>query len=192
MIFEAIRSGAWAALSNKAKAIYAVISYFVQEDGGQCSMRRLARYSGVSKFRTIEAVEELIAAGLILCHKGDYVKPSQFQLLSPRVTLVVDQRPLCLYCGRPSVALDHVIPRSKGGCSNPANLVPCCFRCNTLKGALSYQEFLSVTERLMWAERETELDRVGPEAKTRASPRRMAKSCKIRLTSKPHEIPNAG
>lgn len=40
----------------------------------------------------------------------------------------------CQYCGRsaPKVELqvDHIIPRSKGGLSEPDNLVAVCFECN--------------------------------------------------------------
>jgi hypothetical protein len=192
MILEAIRSGAWAALSNKAKATYAAVCFFVQENGGSCSMGRLGRFAGVSKFRTIEAVNELIAAGLVLCTKGDYFKPSQFRLLPPRATLVVEQRPPCLYCGRPSVSLDHVIPKSKGGIDGPENLVPCCFRCNTLKGALSYQEFLFITERVMWAERETELGRAVPGAGIPQLSSPVTKSRRVRLIAKPSGSASAG
>ena len=47
----------------------------------------------------------------------------------------------CAYCGQPLLAgsftVDHVIPQSKGGTSKISNLLPCCYRCNQLKGAES-------------------------------------------------------
>jgi 5-methylcytosine-specific restriction endonuclease McrA len=180
MIFEAIRSGAWAALSNKAKAIYATICYFVEANGGICSVRRLACHAGVSRRGTIQGVRELIAASLIMCRKGTPFEPSQFELVPPPVTRILDQQPSCTYCGRPSTVLDHVIPQSEGGLDDPENLVPCCFRCNTLKGALSYGEFIAVTERIMWEERDRQLGRVGELPRSNA-PTRIVKRRRIRL-----------
>ncbi|MCJ7831131.1 MAG: HNH endonuclease, partial [Dehalococcoidia bacterium] len=40
----------------------------------------------------------------------------------------------CRYCGSPAEAWDHVYPRAQGGGDDYANLVPCCSRCNGLKG----------------------------------------------------------
>ena len=36
----------------------------------------------------------------------------------------------CIYCGRPSESIDHVIPRSQGGLSTTENCVPACLSCN--------------------------------------------------------------
>ena len=41
----------------------------------------------------------------------------------------------CQYCGaRTSLTVDHVIPRSKGGCSSWENIVASCAPCNRRKG----------------------------------------------------------
>lgn len=40
----------------------------------------------------------------------------------------------CLYCGAPSESIDHVRPRSQGGCSTTENCVPACLACNGQKG----------------------------------------------------------
>jgi hypothetical protein len=50
----------------------------------------------------------------------------------------------CVYCGRSDIALtlDHVVPRSKGGCSTPMNTVAACEPCNLAKGSLDLDEFL--------------------------------------------------
>lgn len=42
---------------------------------------------------------------------------------------------LCVYCEKEAEQLDHLIPRSRGGCSCPENLRPVCRRCNLAKGA---------------------------------------------------------
>ena len=36
----------------------------------------------------------------------------------------------CIYCGKPSESIDHILPRSKGGLSNTENCVPACLSCN--------------------------------------------------------------
>ncbi len=36
----------------------------------------------------------------------------------------------CIYCGRGSESIDHVLPRSRGGLSVTENCVPSCLSCN--------------------------------------------------------------
>ncbi len=36
----------------------------------------------------------------------------------------------CIYCGRTSESIDHVVPRSQGGLSITENCVPACLSCN--------------------------------------------------------------
>ena len=36
----------------------------------------------------------------------------------------------CIYCGKPSESIDHVLPRSQGGLSITENCVPACLSCN--------------------------------------------------------------
>jgi 5-methylcytosine-specific restriction endonuclease McrA len=40
---------------------------------------------------------------------------------------------VCIYCGAPAVALDHVIPRGRPGADDPTNLSPACDSCNLSK-----------------------------------------------------------
>ena len=35
----------------------------------------------------------------------------------------------CIYCGKPSESIDHVLPRSQGGLSTTENCVPACLSC---------------------------------------------------------------
>ena len=42
---------------------------------------------------------------------------------------------ICQYCGEDATQVDHVIPRSRGGGHELDNLLACCAKCNTLKGA---------------------------------------------------------
>tara|TARA_Y100001968_G_scaffold70346_1_gene61476 strand:- start:95 stop:505 length:411 start_codon:yes stop_codon:yes gene_type:complete len=39
----------------------------------------------------------------------------------------------CIYCGKPSESIDHIVPRSKGGLSVTENCVPACLSCNGVK-----------------------------------------------------------
>ncbi len=36
----------------------------------------------------------------------------------------------CIYCGKPSESIDHVLPKSRGGLSITENCVPACLACN--------------------------------------------------------------
>ena len=36
----------------------------------------------------------------------------------------------CIYCGKPSESIDHVLPQSRGGLSITENCVPACLACN--------------------------------------------------------------
>jgi 5-methylcytosine-specific restriction endonuclease McrA len=66
----------------------------------------------------------------------------------------------CVYCGvdthrlakglsrSPNLAtLDHVVPRSKGGPLNPANLVLACQACNNQRGVTDAEEFRALKKR---------------------------------------------
>lgn len=57
----------------------------------------------------------------------------------------------CFYCARPicknsidpdaEVTKDHMLPISRGGSDFIWNIVPACFRCNTMKGTMTVDEF---------------------------------------------------
>lgn len=42
---------------------------------------------------------------------------------------------------------DHKIPSCRGGSNRPENKVPCCFRCNNLKGDMTAGEFFMYVAR---------------------------------------------
>lgn len=56
----------------------------------------------------------------------------------------------CAYCGRADVVLarDHVVPLSRGGTDNIANVVPACGSCNSRKGTRTAAEYLAALEEL--------------------------------------------
>jgi 5-methylcytosine-specific restriction endonuclease McrA len=49
---------------------------------------------------------------------------------------------ICAYCGQEANQVDHVIARARGGGHDLDNLVACCARCNSLKGAKESGSFL--------------------------------------------------
>lgn len=49
----------------------------------------------------------------------------------------------CVYCGKPANAIDHIIPRAKGGEDVEWNLVPCCKSCNSSKKDKDLADFLN-------------------------------------------------
>jgi len=54
----------------------------------------------------------------------------------------------CFYCGYHDgpLTVDHLIPRARGGTNASENRVPCCPRCNTLKGDRTDDEFIAWLE----------------------------------------------
>ena len=58
----------------------------------------------------------------------------------------------CYFCGKPAKTVDHMLARRFGGRNSPENTVGACKRCNNLKGSMVYEEFIEITERLMWWE----------------------------------------
>lgn len=55
---------------------------------------------------------------------------------------------ICSYCGGEGYTVDHVMPRSKGGRSTPANCVCACQTCNGLKANRTKEEFLTYIQGL--------------------------------------------
>lgn len=55
---------------------------------------------------------------------------------------------ICHYCGLEGYTVDHVVPRSKGGRSTPANCVCACQTCNGLKADRNKEDFLAYVQGL--------------------------------------------
>lgn len=51
---------------------------------------------------------------------------------------------LCAYCPQPGTTIDHVVPVVSGGTSEIANLVPCCAKCNSRKGAMALDDWMKI------------------------------------------------
>jgi len=94
---------------------------------------RLARFREISKHKKI-SIDAVLRGEL------DRVFESEYLFYQWNVHL------LCAYCGltltRRTMTRDHVIPASRGGTSEPCNLVPCCEPCNRAKANRSLLRFL--------------------------------------------------
>ncbi len=65
-------------------------------------------------------------------YKGDY-------LANRAVTL--REEPICRMCGqRPSVTVDHIIPKSRGGSDEPSNLRGACQACHNKRSQQQAKE----------------------------------------------------
>jgi 5-methylcytosine-specific restriction endonuclease McrA len=61
---------------------------------------------------------------------------------SRRKRLLAKLGGVCVFCDAPNATtLDHMIPRSKGGSEDDANLWPCCPRCNNQKASKDWREY---------------------------------------------------
>lgn len=81
------------------------------------------------------------------------------------VLLWVNQDGKCHYCQREMdlhykqaetrayATLDHIVPHVRGGKRDATNVVAACKRCNTMKGAMSYEEFMVMRQQHMKGER---------------------------------------
>jgi len=90
----------------------------------------------------------------IVTDKKSYIRPTVIRLLTyivipfkkvhlSRQNVFKRDDDKCVYCGSENdLTIDHVIPRSKGGNNDWANLVTCCGTCNVKKCSKDVDEFL--------------------------------------------------
>jgi hypothetical protein len=88
---------------------------------------------GLSR-RAIDAVLRALPVVIFPGYRRTLVKVEDFVALAEKGTE-------CVYCGRPADTYDHVLPISRGGTSEVANVVPACRRCNSAKGARTPEEW---------------------------------------------------
>ncbi len=69
-------------------------------------------------------------------------EPSEFTQ-SDWLNLLSEYNNACAYCGsKTNMTVDHVIPLCGGGAHTKSNIVPCCRKCNTLKGIKTKENFM--------------------------------------------------
>ena len=73
-----------------------------------------------------------------------YVRIGKRQPPLSRVNILARDNCRCQYCGATvtsrEATMDHIIPKSRGGCTSWKNIVCCCVRCNRKKGNRTPQE----------------------------------------------------
>lgn len=104
-----------------------------------------------SKSPPIKSHQKLLKShGLleIVCSNYDKLKIGKTHNISQKTRVFVIQRDgkECVYCGKKvnnfELALDHVVPRTKGGEDSSDNLVVCCRSCNSKKSDLDLMDFI--------------------------------------------------
>ena len=68
--------------------------------------------------------------------------------LKRRREILLRDSSLCHYCGLHATTVDHKIPLIAGGDDSDDNLVGCCRKCNSKKGAGDYAKFKQMSDFL--------------------------------------------
>jgi predicted DNA-binding transcriptional regulator len=86
------------------------------------------------------------------CNASLLAREDFFKSGIARLAIFERDRHRCFYCLAPLApktrALDHVVPRKRGGGNSFRNMVACCFACNTLKKNSNAVDFLRKLLRL--------------------------------------------
>ena len=97
------------------------------------------------KAELVEAAQAVLRAERLTMPKPLVIRLVYYVRIPYRVSLPVTRRTVlardhhtCQYCGRPlprkDLTVDHVLPRSRGGCTVWENVAAACKRCNGRKG----------------------------------------------------------
>lgn len=85
---EVVRSGLWKKLSKGARTVFPVICTFANFETAECypSIRTIAELSGTGTGRVLEAIEELIKAGLLIRWSGNHTQSNRYKVTLPGVS----------------------------------------------------------------------------------------------------------
>lgn len=85
---EVVRSGLWKKLSKGARTVFPVICTFANFESGECypSIRTIAELSGTGTGRILEAIEELVKAGLLVRWSGNHTQSNRYKVTLPGVS----------------------------------------------------------------------------------------------------------
>jgi DnaD/phage-associated family protein len=85
---EVVRSGLWKKLSKGARTVFPVICTFANFETGECypSIRTIAELAGTGTGRVLEAIEELVKAGLLIRWSGNHTQSNRYKVTLPGVS----------------------------------------------------------------------------------------------------------
>lgn len=85
---EVVRSGLWKKLSKGARTVFPVICTFANFETGECypSIRTIAELAGTGTGRILEAIEELVKAGLLVRWSGNHTQSNRYKVTLPGVS----------------------------------------------------------------------------------------------------------
>lgn len=146
------------AMGMQAAGVYGTVWRLCQVRGGRClaSNALVAFLAFGSPSKTAAAIRELIQAGYLSAHGTARRRilmvarvPSDFTdsdgLLAECVRIDTERGfGGCAQCGRSATEADHIVPRSRGGSDDRANLQPLCWNCNHAKLDLTMEEWAGV------------------------------------------------
>lgn len=96
------------------------------------------RFTGLIQFD--KAIAHVREGSAVVIDTNTIVKFKSYKQIK-RMVKIRDKN-ICHYCGKFGNTVDHIIPRNKGGCSTPINLVCSCISCNKKKGSKDYNNFI--------------------------------------------------
>lgn len=119
------------------------------------SLARIARCKPSEMQAAIDELDQTGTASVsrdgnqisITCRRirREYIKQHRVNELrgewpSIRANVLRRDMSVCGYCGSVATAVDHIIPRSQCGTSDPSNLVAACKTCNSKKGGRTLEQ----------------------------------------------------
>ncbi|MBZ9873102.1 HNH endonuclease [Mesorhizobium sp. BR1-1-9] len=176
------RAREWVALNpEKRKAIAKQSASRRRED-------YLPRRKALSRVRRIADLEKAREAGRMhAARRRSRLRESGIDIEFEQWRAIADFSDTCLYCGKlaDKIVIDHFFPVSRGGPTEPGNLVPACQPCNSRKsdkhpddwlrsighcairsdGSLTIREFLSATRKAFCPEKPPLVEAMFPAVK---------------------------
>lgn len=97
----------------------------------------------VGRCGSLEMIELQRSSEILSRAIGPAGRPTPKDWAELRERVIEEHGAACLYCEAADIplAIDHVIPVSRGGSNHHSNLVPSCKRCNSAKGNKTWEEW---------------------------------------------------
>jgi 5-methylcytosine-specific restriction endonuclease McrA len=103
------------------------------------ALNHLHAVNAIGVLQTAGQITAIFGAHRVTLDAPSAVVDDPWQII--RAKVFAQKGSQCVYCGNDASQVDHVIPRSRGGSGEVANLVPACARCNNAKGDKTPEEW---------------------------------------------------